>query len=183
MKNTSSIFTEWLVLGCQQGDKKAFNLLVKNWHKKVLCQAYWYSKNSIAAKDISQEVWTSVVNGLGKLKDPALFPVWLNRIIYRKAVDWIRETQKERSLNIYEAKESLYPGATDNDAKVKIMMKHLQRLPVDQKIILTLFYLKGHSIFEIGEILGVPVGTVKSRLFNAREHLKKKLKTNEYEKS
>lgn len=175
MKSTAAIFTEWLVIGCQQGDKKAFDLLVKNWHPKVIAQAYWYSKNNLAAKDISQEVWTTVVKGIENLKDPSLFPVWLHRIIYHKSVDWIRSKQQERAINTDEVKESLHPEPQDNSDKVKMMMRHVQQLPEEQKAILTLFYLKGHSIFEIGEILSIPAGTVKSRLFNAREHLKKKI--------
>ena len=176
MKSTSDILTEWLVLGCKQGDSKAFNLLVKQWQPKVLKLAYWHCKNSIAAKDIAQETWTSVIKGIDRLHDPARFSVWLNQIVYRKSVDWIRVVQKERKIDTQEVKESLHSEEVDDGDRVKLIMRHLKGLPEDQKIILTLFYLKDYNISEISEILEIPTGTVKSRLFNAREHLKKKLK-------
>ena len=176
MKNTSDIFTEWLVLGCQQGDKKAFNLLVKQWHPKILSQAFGYSKSRLAAKDIAQETWSSVVKGMHSIKDPARFSVWINQIVYHKSVDWIRRVQKNRSLAPFDIKESLYHQSESNSDEVANMMIHLNQLPADQKMVLTLFYLQQHSVVEIAEILNIPNGTVKSRLFNARETLKKKLK-------
>ncbi len=176
MKSTSDILTEWLVLGCKQGDHKALNLLVKQWQPKVLKLAYWHCKNTLAAKDIAQETWTSVIKGIDRLNDPARFSVWLNQIVYRKSVDWIRAMQKERKIDAHEVKESMHSEGVDNGDQVKLIMGHLQGLPEDQKIVLTLFYLKDYNISEISEILGIPQGTVKSRLFNAREHLKKKLK-------
>lgn len=176
MKDTSDIFTEWLVLGCQQGDKKAFNLLVKQWHPKILNQAFWYSKNRLAAKDIAQETWSSVLKGISSVKDPARFSVWIHQIVYHKSVDWIRKAQKNRSLDTIDVKESLYSQSESNSDDVARMLIHLNQLPADQKMVLILFYLQQHSVAEIAEILNIPLGTVKSRLFNARESLKKKLK-------
>lgn len=137
----------------------------------------------MAAKDITQEAWASVIKGLSNLKNPARFPVWLHQIVHRKSVDWIRKMQKERGLDHHEVEESLHSETEGINDKSKLLMKHLQNLPEEQIAILTLFYLKEHSILEIGEILSIPSGTVKSRLFNAREHLKKKLKNIDYEKS
>ncbi len=176
MKDTSDIFTEWLVLGCQQGDKKAFHLLVKQWHPKIMSQAFRYSKNRPAAKDIAQETWSSVLNGISSIKDPARFAVWIHRIVYHKSVDWIRRAQKNRSLNTLDVTESLYNQSESHGDEVANMMTHLNQLPADQKMVLTLFYLEQHNIIEIAEILAIPQGTVKSRLYNARETLKKKLK-------
>lgn len=176
MKSTAEIFTEWLVLGCKEGDKKAFNILVKQWHPRIMKQAYWYCKDRLAAKDIAQETWTSVVKGINTIHDPARFSTWLNQIVYHKSIDWIRKTQKIRALNKTEVKEALYDINDDEGDDVKKMMFHLKQISEDQKIILTLFYLQQHNLIEIAEILSIPVGTVKSRLFNARETLKKKLK-------
>jgi hypothetical protein len=55
MKDTSDIFTEWLVLGCQQGDKKAFTLLVKQWHPKIMSQAYWHYKTASLQKTLPRK--------------------------------------------------------------------------------------------------------------------------------
>lgn len=176
MKGTEDIFTEWLVIGCQQGDRKSFELLVKQWQPKVLRQAYGHTKDNKATKDISQETWMSVVKGLHTLKDPARFPIWLHQIVFRKSADWIRNKQRERLVNTEDVKVSLYTDDDGHLEKLKQVMTGLQELQPDQKIILSLFYLEERSLSEIGEILSIPVGTVKSRLFNAREQLKKTLK-------
>jgi len=141
-----------------------------------MSQAYWHCKNRLAAKDIAQETWSSVVKGIASIKDPARFSVWINRIVYHKSVDWIRKAQKNRTLNEDDVKESLYGHHDVNNEEISQMMIHLNQLPIDQKMVLTLFYLQQHSVVEIAEILSIPMGTVKSRLFNARETLKKKLK-------
>jgi RNA polymerase sigma-70 factor (ECF subfamily) len=96
--------------------------------------------------------------------------------VYHKSVDWIRKAQKNRTLNEDDVKESLYGHHDVNNEEISQMMIHLNQLPIDQKMVLTLFYLQQHSVVEIAEILSIPMGTVKSRLFNARETLKKKLK-------
>ena len=90
-------------------------------------------------------------------------------------MDWVRNIQKQRRVGRNEVKESMHAEDGDDSDRLEQVMKHLQALPEDQKIILTLFYLKGHNIREISEILTIPLGTVKSRLFGAREHLKKKI--------
>ena len=182
MKRTEEIFSEWLVIGCQQGDKKAFELLVRQWHPKIIRQAQWHSKDSRAAKDIGQETWTSVIQGINSLKDPARFPVWLHQIVFRKSADWIRAKQRERKIIAEDVKESFHSESSDDNDKVGLMMQCLKELEPDQKIILSLFYLEERNLNEISEILAIPIGTVKSRLFNAREKLKKRLKEKGYEK-
>lgn len=141
-----------------------------------MSQAYWHCKNRLAAKDIAQETWSSVVKGITSIKDPARFSVWIHRIVYHKSVDWIRKAQKNRSFNEDDVKESLYDQSEGSNEEISQVMIHLNQLPTDQKMVLTLFYLQQHSVVEIAEILSIPMGTVKSRLFNARETLKKKLK-------
>ena len=163
-----------LVIQCQEGKEKAFGMLVKQWNGSVLKQAYWYCKDGSAAKDIAQETWASVVKGLAKLNDPTKFAVWINRIIYHKSADWIRAQQKLRGVDHYEVEQEMYPKALDqnNDKKIELLLSLIKKLPDDQRNILTLFYLKEYNVNEIAEILSIPKGTVKSRLFTAREHLK-----------
>ncbi|MEQ8302441.1 MAG: sigma-70 family RNA polymerase sigma factor [Cyclobacteriaceae bacterium] len=178
MKSTSDTLNEMLVIQCQEGKKKAFGMLVNQWNSSVVKQAYWYCKDGSAAKDIAQETWASVVKGLGRLHDPTKFAVWLNRIIYHKSADWIRRQQKARGINQRDVENELYPRQSDqgDNNKIEVMLSLIKTLPDDQRNILTLFYLKEYNVNEIAEILSIPKGTVKSRLFTAREHLKQELK-------
>ena len=185
IKNHNEIFDEWLVLRCQTGDKKAMDLLVRSWHPKLLKQGYWHTRDSEAAKDIAQECWPHIIRGINTIKDPANFRVWVYRIVYRRAVDWIRERKKNRlkEENSKDIKEELTAGYDEGqEDRIKMMRKKLQQLPHDQRIILSMFYLNNQTIREIAKIMSIPVGTVKSRLFHARELLKKNLNKMNYEK-
>jgi len=185
IKKHNEIFDEWLVLRCQTGDKKAMDLLVKSWHPKLLKQGYWHTRDSEAAKDIAQECWPHIIRGINTIEDPAHFRVWVYRIVYRRTVDWIRERKKNRlkEENSKEIQKGLNPGSDESqEDRIKMIRKQLQQLPDDQRIILSMFYHNNQTIREIANIMSIPVGTVKSRLFHAREQLKKNLNKMNYEK-
>lgn len=109
-KLTEHIIDEWLVLKCQAGDEKAFSLLVKRWHPKLIMQANRHTQNIEAARDIAHESWHAFIRGLNNLHDPAAFRVWIYRIVSRRSVDWIRKVTRERKvLSSIEVREELNP--------------------------------------------------------------------------
>jgi len=181
MNKPEKIFDGLLVLQCQNGDKKAFSLLVKRWHAKLCKQAYFYTKNIDIAKDIAQDSWGVIINKISSLKEPNSFGAWALTIVNRKAVDWLRKQKKhkERLYTYYENSRTDYDtnSNTNNIEDVtinitKTILKTIKKLPGNQQIILTLFYVEEYSIHEISTILNISKGTVKSRLFYAREKLK-----------
>jgi len=174
-KSPDDILTELLVINCQGGDTKALNLLAKKWHPKLLRQAYHLTRDKEAALDVVQESWQGIIKGIKKLKDPAVFPAWAYRIVRYKSSDWIRKLQRNRKLNEVEKNEIKEdePESDDTEDKLNILGRALKKLPNEQRVILDLFYLEKQSVKAISVILGLPAGTVKSRLFYAREHLKK----------
>ncbi len=178
--NSDKIFDEWLVLQFQSGKEKALGLLAKRWNHKIIRQAYRHTKNIEASKDIAQESWYSIVRGLTGLRNPQSFGVWALSIASKKSVDWIRANQKERKHEDYkrEAQKEFNSESDDNTKQVKInaVRKAMKDLPDEQRMVLSLFYLEEYSLKEIAKIMNVPSGTVKSRLFNAREKLKKIIK-------
>ena len=167
----NNILDEWLVMQAQDGDMKAYSILIKRWHPKMLSHAYRMTKDSEVAKDIAQESWRVITSKLGNLKSPRAFKVWVYRIISNKSADWIKERQKERAL-IQE--QDVVEVADDSGENLITMKQALNELPADSKLILTMFYMDRHSVREIGEILGLSPGTVKSRLFYSRKKLKEK---------
>lgn len=186
MTNNKKIFDSWLVLESQAGSKKAMSFLVKRWHKKLCRHSCWYTRDIDAAKDVVQDSWGIILRKIYGLKNPDRFGSWAMTIVTRKSLDWIRKNKREKNnkTQYYEQ----YTDGPDNDhnsdtrgtlAMVRIKM---EELPEAQKMVLHLFYLEEFSIREIGEILQVPIGTVKSRLFKAREQLKSTLKTRNHEK-
>ncbi len=171
---------ELLVLRCQEGDSAALEALIARWQPRFGRLAWRLTGQREAARDIVQDVWLAIVRGLRRLDDPALFRTWAYRIVKNKCTDWIRRRAVERtaSKGLKDAAASV-PGAssneTDSAGEVAQMRDALGNLPDEQRAILSLHYLDDMSLVEITRVLGVPVGTVKSRLYHARNRLKQAL--------
>ncbi len=186
MKQTNKIFDALLVLQYQSGSKKAIALLVKRWHKKLCRQAYWYTQDLEIAKDIVQDSWSTIVLKIHTLKDPNSFGSWVLTIVTRNAINWQRKHKKElENLNSY-SKDNLILISSDTDVshehKIRVVLKEaIKKLSNDQQIVLTLFYVEGYSVKQISKIVNVSAGTVKSRLFTAREKLKTIINNRKYE--
>ena len=179
-KNPDQVFDELLVLRYKSGDKQAMDLLVKRWHKRILMQVIRTTYEPEVAEDIGQEIWEAILKGIYNLKEPALFGIWALRIATRKAVDHIRKNSRERKIQEELMIDQVEPTETTNDPARQVMTA-LKSLPKQQKTILSMFYLEKQTILEIATILEIPPGTVKSRLYHAREYLKKKIKEYDYE--
>ena len=170
---TQNTYNEWLIYRIRTGDKSAFKLLAEMWYAKLVKHIYLIVKDKEVAKDIAQDTWSVVIIKLNNLKEPAYFKVWLFKIARNKSVDWIKQESKKRQYKdeIRNTTDEL-DETNEPDSDVLELRKALRKLSESEQQILNLFYLENCNIREINKILGIPVGTVKSRLFNAREHLK-----------
>ena len=195
MIKAKKAFDGLLVLQCQNGDKKAFSLLVKRWHIKLCKQAFWYVKDPDVAKDIAQDCWTIILKRIYNLKEPNSFGSWALTIVHRKSIDWLRKERNtdKKLYEYYEDSKTSYDTIKNDTTisgdniftssnNIKVIMNAIKNLPQNLQIILRLFYLEECSINEISSILKISKGTVKSRLFYAREKLKSILKNINHEK-
>ncbi len=183
MDKPENILDSWLVLDYRSGNKKALALLVKRWHPKFCKQAYWYTKDIHQAKDIAQESWSIIMKNISKLEDTNKFGSWAMTILNRKAVDWLR-IQKRKSEGLksyYESKQNQSMTNDNSDNELQNLKNVIRELPEDQQIVIRLFYIESCSLNEISEILNISKGTVKSRLFYAREKLKSIIKKERHE--
>ncbi len=174
-RTPASVLDEYLVVESQLGDRVAFARLVDRWHARLLRHAYHYTQDGEAARDVAQESWIAVVRGLRSLEDPARFRAWVLRIVANKARDWIRRERARRSAT--RRAEVVATGDEPNreaDAMQRVRAG-LTELNPRQRLILTWFYLEEMSVREIADALSIPVGTVKSRLFHARNALRARL--------
>jgi len=181
MGNAKKIFEGLLVLQYQSGNKKAFSLLVKRYNTKMCNHAYWFTYDKDIAKDIVQDSWGIILKKLPYLKKPNSFGSWAMQIVTRKSIDHLNKTSRVR-----EKLKDYYEPIVDNDLdnKESDLIKvygAIKGLPQDQQIVLRLFYLEEYSLKEISEILNKSEGTVKSRLYHAREKLKTILKNRNHE--
>lgn len=177
MGKTESSEDEILVIQIQSGDVLALQKLVKRWHKRFCEKAYWLTKNADASKDIAQDSWKTIMDKIGTLNDPARFQTWALRIVFTKAMDWLRAHQRDRNkLESYQNYDTTEEQTLDHEALKRDLLIAIKALPTDQQMVLQLFYVEDYSLKELSDILKISVGTAKSRLFHAREKLKQQLK-------
>lgn len=181
LRNPDHVFDELLVMQYRAGDQKAMELLIKRWNKKIIMYAYRNIQNSAGAQDVAQEVWLGALKGIHLLKDHMKVGSWLLGITHNKSMDWLKRNQAVRQ-EVATDRSLLRPDNTEEDNEdLSTMRKAMRELSNDHQNILSLFYLEGFTIIEIANILDTSKGTVKSRLFYARESLKEKIKQNNHE--
>ncbi len=165
---------EWLVVRCQLGERQAFDELTEQWSGPVWKYVRRLTGSDDAADDVVQNVWLRVLRGIHKLRDGSKLRAWLFGIARRTLMDRLRE--QYAAPKVTDIDEIELPAADDApdgvEADLATVERELARLPLVEREVLTLFYLQELSLGEVAEVLGVPVGTVKSRLFRARKLLR-----------
>ena len=129
--------------------------------------------NEADARDAAQESLVAAWRQLRTLRDPERFDAWLQRIVVNAARQVIRSNARRRIRELPASTvESIagLPAPSDRD-DASVLDAALETLPVDQRSILVLHHLEGRSVAELAEILVIPAGTAKSRLFTARRAL------------
>jgi RNA polymerase sigma-70 factor (ECF subfamily) len=174
------LLDEILVLRCQAGDAPAFERLAGRWQARLWQHALRLTGRREAASDVAQETWLAIAQGLGRLHDPAAFRGWAYRIVTLRAADWQRRSGREEAAlpvngtelaHVANNASSANHSSSDNGA-VEALRAALRRLPRDRRALLSLRYFEDFDLAEIAEILGIPQGTVKSRLHHARSELR-----------
>jgi RNA polymerase sigma factor (sigma-70 family) len=172
MTEQNELIDQLLVMECQDGSAKALEALVSRWQKRLWRYAYRLTGNAEAAWEVTQESWLGVIRGLPRLNDPARFRPWVYRIVTHKARDWIARSAKARRRQTEPVAEEPTPGPLPDQETADELQHILARLPEAGRTVLTLYYLEGLAVAEIAKVLGIPAGTVKSRLHAARNELK-----------
>jgi RNA polymerase sigma-70 factor (ECF subfamily) len=181
IRDARQVLTEWLVLEAQRGSERAFRDLHDLWQPDFRRMAMVRVDQPDAADDVLTEIWLAIARGLPRLEDPACFPRWAFQIVQRRAADWVRRRLLERRREDAAAADAdlLAPAAmmpNEPADDVLALREAISRLPADEQELLHLHYILDRSIREIADVLQLPVGTVKSRLFSTREHLRQQLK-------
>jgi len=168
-RRPDQIFDEALVLHAQEGRRAALDRLAERWRGRHLAHARRLLGSNELAADAVQDAWINIIRGLGSLRDPSHFPAWSYAIVTRRAQDLVRRVARAKESPLVDDIEDERQGET---MSADTLGAGLKLLPQDQLAALTLFYRDDLSVAEIADILSVPVGTVKSRLFHARRTLR-----------
>ncbi len=171
------------------GDQRAFTALVKRYEKLVWHVVLKLTNDPDNVLDISQEVFIRIYGNLSDFGFRSKLSTWIATVAYRTAVNELKKNKLRNvrgTIDLHEWKGKFIN--TDNPEKIaarneikQVIREAIDRLPGQYRIVLTLYHLDDFSYREIGEITGMPEGTVKNYLFRARallkDMLKKKLKT------
>ena len=172
---------EYLVSLSQAGSIEALDGLARRWTPRLLrytTRVLGGSGDAVeTARDVVQDTWIGVIRGLRGLRDPAQFPAWIYGIATRKCADAIRANTRRRRLDAgVAAGEAGEPVASLTSSEQQLDLANAIRgLPPIHRAAVHLFYLEELTVEEIASVLGIPAGTVKSRLHHAREALKRQL--------
>jgi len=167
---------ELLAVRCQLGEPAAFDELIQRWQGPLWTYIRRLVGRDDAAGELVQDVWVRVIRGIPRLRDGSKLRAWLFGIARRTVMDRLRVQYAhpvDADVDLTEvAAETL---TSHDEADLQELERALSRLPALERDVLTLFYLEELSLTDIAETLGVPVGTVKSRLFRARRMLREEM--------
>lgn len=171
--HTNRAKEDLLVISAQSGDRRAFESLFRMHNKALLRFAYRLCGDQTLATDAVQDAWLTLSQSLRKLRDPRGFRVWAYKTVRWRVTDGARKQNRMTSSldDVAEiATEVPEPAATSGQ-----LTSHLAALPENERQALALFYLDELKMAEIAGILGVPLGTVKSRLNRAKARLRQQM--------
>jgi RNA polymerase sigma factor (sigma-70 family) len=172
------VIDELLVLRCQRGECECFDLLIRRWQRRLWRYARSLTGDDDAAWDVMQETWVAMLKRIRKLNDPKWFAAWACRIVRNKCADHCRRAVRRRKLTDDLARRREEQGrlsAGSSGHAEGAVAEALRRLPAEKQELLALKYGQDLNVVEIGAVLGIPAGTVKSRLHAAREQLRQTL--------
>ena len=168
-----------MVTRAQQGDTRAFDVLVRQFQNSAVAYARTLLPDQAAAEDAAQEAFVQAWRDLPRLTEAAAFGAWLRRIVF-KFCDRVRRSARP-TLPLSEA----IPAADDQETfwlveradEAAQVRAAIEALPDPLREATLLYYLTGHDIKEIAAFLALPSSTVKNRLHAARKRLRKELWT------
>jgi RNA polymerase sigma factor (sigma-70 family) len=169
---------ELIVVRCQLGERPAFAELIDRWNEPLWGYVRRVAGDEATGADILQDVWVRVLRGIHRLRDGSKLRAWLFGIARRTLMDHWRRTYA-MPLVVDGALETLAVDdeSTELEEHLDAMERELAQLPITEREVLTLFYLKELSLADVADVTNVPVGTVKSRLFRARRLLRRELES------
>ena len=177
-----------LVKRVQEGDKKAFDLLVLKYQHKIAGLVSRFVRDSDEVQDVTQEAFIKAYRAIGKFRGDSQFYTWLYRIAINTAKNHLVSRGRRPPGSDVDVEDAVYyegSGALKDLASPErnIMSEQLMAavndaikgLPEDLRSALTLREYDGLSYEEIAEVMDCPVGTVRSRIFRARESVDKNI--------
>jgi RNA polymerase sigma-70 factor (ECF subfamily) len=178
-----------LVERVQKGEKHAFDLLIQKYQHRIVSLVSRYVSDSAEAQDVAQEAFIKAYRAIGRFRGDSAFYTWLYRIAINTAKNWIVAKNRRPPASDIDAADAeqygMSPRLTETSTPENEMMREeiertvydtIADLPEDLRTAIMLREMDGMSYEEIAVTMECPIGTVRSRIFRAREAIDAKLK-------
>lgn len=175
-----------LVAKVQSGDKRAFDLLVIKYQHRIFAIISRYVKDSAEVHDVAQEAFIKAYRAIGNFRGDSAFYTWIYRIAINTAKNYLVSRGRRPPASDVDMDDAEFYAGSDmlrdnaspeqqmmRDQLEEVVFKAIKSLPEDLRTAVSLREMEGLSYEEIAEVMGCPVGTVRSRIFRAREHIDK----------
>ena len=174
-----------LVALAQKGSTNSFNKLVDKYHSRIYSLTYQMTSNREDAEDLTQEIFIKAFEALPRFKGRSSFYTWLYRIGINKTINFRKKRNRNRPISIdaldqditydevyaeLDSKDSPLRHIGLNELQVKLN-EAMQKLSLKHRTVVVMHDIEGIPHDEIAKIVGVSVGTIRSRLFYARRQL------------
>ncbi|HMV38701.1 MAG TPA: RNA polymerase sigma factor RpoE [Plasticicumulans sp.] len=184
-----SVADQELVLRVQKGDKRAFDILVSKYQYKIVKLVTRYVHDQTEALDVAQEAFIKAYRALSGFRGDSAFYTWLYRIAINTAKNYlVAQGRRPPGSDIDATEAEQYESAAllkEIDTPERLLLRDeieatifraIEALPEDLRTAITLREIEGMSYEEIAQSMGCPIGTVRSRIFRAREAIDRHLR-------
>lgn len=177
---------EELVARSARGDRDSFNELIVRWERPIYALAYRVIGHEEDARDVCQETFLRAFRGIAAFKGQARFSSWLYRIAINLCRDWIRRTrrapvvQAPEGVDLVDLASERGPAESIEDLvsrhdMSRVVEKAMRALSEEQRTAIVLKEYEGLTFQEIADMLGCPLSTVKTRLYQGLTLLRRQL--------
>ncbi len=178
-----------LVERVQRGDKQAFDVLVRKYQYKIVKLISRYVRDQSEVLDVAQETFVKAYRALGQFRGESAFYTWLYRIAINTAKNYlVAQGRRPPDTDIDAEEAEQFEGQSnlkESDSPERLALRDeiertvyeaIDELPEDLRSAITLREMEGLSYEEIAQAMSCPIGTVRSRIFRAREAIDRKLR-------
>ena len=173
-----------LVERCRQGDDLAWEALVRRFQSRVFGLAYHYMRNAEEARDVAQDIFIRIYQRLDTFEGSETFIPWMLRLARNVCIDSLRRRKARPPASSETEDDALHMvavGPTPEDAASarstrQLLYRAMDRMSESDREILLLKEIQGLKVEEVSTLLGIPIGTVKSRCHRARLELVSKIR-------